>query len=152
VKFCFLSNKVITCIYISHFSFSPSPTAQYVAAIFSGRASLPSVVEQYEWLKSFESKLRDSGMYTTKYHFLGGPPQWEYCTFLAEQSGLIASLGKDYGDMKSVWTTISTSYSQELHAQYLHMLESIYDDNMVHRVLYPGAPDTYRERVYSVDR
>lgn len=36
--------------------------------------------------------------------------------------------------------------------KHLSMLESIYDDNLIYRVLYPGAPDTYRERVYSVDR
>ncbi len=120
--------------------------------MFSGRASLPSVADQYQWLMSFETQLRESGMYTTKYHFLGGPPQWEYCKFLAEQSGLIASLDYQHGSMESVKTTIATSCSQQQHALYLRMLESIYDDNMIYRVLYPGAPDTYRERVYSVDR
>eukprot|EP01032_Pedospumella_encystans_P011056 gene11056-12889_t len=126
--------------------------AQYVAAVFSGRTPLPSTDEQYQWLEAFESHLRATGMYYTKYHFLGGPPQWEYCKFLAEQSGLIAELGEKQGNMESVSTTTTKTYSQQQHAQYLHMLEAIYDDNMVHRVLYPGAPDTYRERVYSVNR
>ena len=127
-------------------------SAQYVTAVLSGRTLLPSTDEQYHWLESFQSHLRATGLYHTKYHFLGGPPQWEYCKFLAEQSGLIASPGDKQGNMESVSSKTTTSYSQQQHAQYLHMLEAIYEDNMVHRVMYPGAPDTYRERVYSVDR
>ena len=34
-----------------------------------------------------------NGVYSTKYHFLGGPPQWEYCRFLAVKSGLISDEG-----------------------------------------------------------
>ena len=127
-------------------------SAQYVAAVFFGRTLFPCTDEQYHWLESFESHLRATGMYHTKYHFLGGPPQWEYCKYLAEQSGLIATLGDKEDNRKSVSTATTTSYSQQHHAQYLHMLEAIYEDNMVHRVLYPGAPDTYRERVYLVNR
>ena len=136
--------------FLAHF-FSLS-SAQYVVTALSGRTPLPSTDKQYRWLETFESQLHATGMYNTKYHFLGGPPQWDYCRFLAEQSGLIAELGDKQGNRKSVSTTTTTSYSQQQHAQYLHMLEAIYDDNMIHRVLYPGAPDTYRERVYSVNR
>eukprot|EP01032_Pedospumella_encystans_P008530 gene8530-10115_t len=125
--------------------------AQYVAAVLSGRTPLPSTDDKYLWLETLETYLRATGMYSTKYHFLGGPPQWDYCKFLAEQSGLIAKSGDKVGIMESVSTTTTTSYSQQQHAQYLQMLETIYDDNMIHRVLYPGAPDTYRERVYTVD-
>lgn len=131
--------------------------------MFTGRTVLPSTAEQYQWLETFEHHLRATNMYQTKYHFLGGPPQWEYCTFLAEQGGLIRNdtstspdESDDSGSCSRTESTVSiipsTSFASEQHAQYLSMLESIYDDNMIYRVLYPGAPDTYRERVYSVDR
>jgi len=119
-------------------------------------------------------------VYSTKYHFLGGPPQWGYCRFLALKSGLINDVDMDMtsggvsgarikvaSDITNSITTGTTAtvtndtttsathythYTPLQHAQYLHMMESIYEDNMEHRVLYPGAPDTYRERVYKVNR
>lgn len=117
-------------------------------------------------------------MYSTKYHFLGGPPQWEYCRFLALKSGLINDVDVTSGgiggarikiasDITNSTTTGTTAivtndtttsaahythYAPLQHAQYLHMMESIYEDNMECRVLYPGAPDTYRERLYKVNR
>lgn len=98
-----------------------------------------------------------TGGYTTKYHYLGGAPQWTYCRFLAQQSGLISSTSVD-GDATGRHSTSppteppQRTYSQDAHERYLRMLEAVYEDNMAHRVLYPGAPDTYRERVYSVNR
>ncbi len=132
-----------------------------MAAVFSGRASLPSVSEQYEWLAKFEENLQLAGGKDTKYHYLGGPEQWDYCRFLAKESGLITDTNSDTdtvaetGNADSSTAIVSvpgTTHSAFQHSRYLRMLQAIYDDNMKHRVLYPGAPDTYRERVYTVDR
>lgn len=57
--------------------------------MFTGRAQLPSVPEQYAWLAAFEEQLAHNNLYNEKYHFLGGDPQWAYCRHLATASGLM---------------------------------------------------------------
>lgn len=179
-KLCLLQFCCLTC---KNGAFFRSSAAEYVAAVFTGRASLPSVSDQYAWLAAFEADLKQNGGYETKYHFLGGPPQWEYCRFLAQKSGLLGGSGSSGSDNSSgsidsgssVCATVvlvapdttmtgpnsitpttaalrTTHYSTLQHTQYLTMLETLYDDNMEHRVLYPGAQDSYRNRVYTVDR
>ncbi|XP_010533773.1 PREDICTED: flavin-containing monooxygenase FMO GS-OX-like 2 [Tarenaya hassleriana] len=60
--------------------------SKWVAAVLSGRVSLPSQDEMMEDVKAFYSELEDSGI-PKRYTHLMGDSQFEYDNWLAEQCG-----------------------------------------------------------------
>jgi hypothetical protein len=125
-------------------------TAEYVAAVFSGCAVLPNVAERFAWLAQFEAKLKQMRYFEEKYHYLGdGDDQWEYCRFLARESGLIREGQRAAGGVDN---NSCCSSSAERVSRYIRLMQEIYEDNIAHRPVYPGAPDSYRERRYYINR
>lgn len=60
--------------------------ARWLAAVFSGRLSLPPKCEQAAWLREHEERLHSLRLLDTKYHFLGGDAQFHYVRGLARAS------------------------------------------------------------------
>jgi hypothetical protein len=120
--------------------------AEYAAAVFSGRAVLPNLAQRCAWLAQFEAKLTQTRYFGEKYHYLGdGDDQWEYCRILARESGLMEERpgAEDSGSAED-------SESSRV-GRYIRLMQEIYNDNIAHRPVCPGAPDTYRKRRYRVN-
>ena len=107
--------------------------AKWIASIYSGRKVLPNVTEQIASIKDREDELLlkykgDRTKAIEKFHYLGDA-QWDYCRLLAKSSGC----------------------DNERQLLYLKTMEEVYNDNVLMRPPYPGAPDTYRNSEYFVD-
>ena len=153
--------------------------AEWVAAVFSQRCHLPSQLTQFDWLHEWERTLQKQGRYKEKYHYLGeNDDQWEYCRFLASESGLMNNTIPVVGKCISVCisymymfyysisfiydvyivhnisscttTTTDTTTTTTSWSAYIDLLQSIYDDATLHRSTEPGAPDCYRQRHYHI--
>ena len=103
--------------------------AKWVAAVFARAVALPPQTDMEKASKNREEILRLSNEFPDKFHYLGDT-QWSYFRFLCEQT---------YG-------------CRPEDDKYITTCEDIYNDNKRHFPAYPGAPDTYRKRLYSVDR
>ena len=117
---------------------------------------LPSIAQRYAWLGQFEAKLKQARYFEEKYHYLGdGDDQWEYCRFLARESGLIGEDRDAEGDGGGGDCADNRRSSRRATAEsvdsYLRLIQEIYNDNIAHRPAYPGALDCYRERRYRVN-
>ena len=70
--------------------------AQWIDAVFSGRAQLPPADEQRAWLVADEAACADRFAHESdpataaveRYHYMGGALQWTYYRFLARAAGL----------------------------------------------------------------
>lgn len=107
--------------------------AKWIASIYSGRKVLPNATDQIASLKDREDELlvKHKGDLTKaieKFHYLGDA-QWDYCRLLAKSSGC----------------------DHERQLLYLKTMEEIYNDNVLMRPPYPGAPDTFRNSEYFID-
>lgn len=140
--------------------------------MLTGKATLPSREQQESWLAQREAELRRRGQFAEKYHYLGdGSDQWDYCRWMAREAGLLsydqqvvvctdetaaqdpsvgAKLESPIADASSTTTTTTTGTCYDVN-RYISLMEGIYNDNVAHRPVYPGAPDTYRERRYHID-
>ena len=115
--------------------------ARWIEAVYSGRSVLPSREDQYKWSQQDEEACRqrfgatdaatENEESVTKYHYMGGDLQWTYCRFLARAGG-----GDDL----------------ERRLKYIDSTEQIYAYNSQYKPAYPGAPDTYRDINYWVDK
>ena len=120
--------------------------AEYVTAVLTGQVTLPELAQRYEWFDTWEKMLKAKEHYADKYHYLGdGSDQWDYCRFLARESGLIF-----YSSSSSSAHGGGGCYRANMDA-YITMLSEIYEDNIAHRPVCPGASDVYRERKYTVN-
>lgn len=99
--------------------------------------------ERRRLLHEEEDELRQKGLFEEKYHYLGGPVQWDYCRALTE---LFAPHGRE----EPPSSFMEEGESARLQA-YITMLQQIYEDNSARRPAFTGAPDTYRSRRYSID-
>lgn len=145
-EFCSSSPPLPTLAFLGlPFSVVPFPLfsiqAQYVAAIWSRRASLPSLQTQRQWLSDWEIQLKASGTFQEKYHYLGGQLQWDYL------HRLVRHVEELHGNGST--EQLFRGPLRKLHL-YLDILQAIYEDNVLHRPQYVGAPDTYRERRYRI--
>jgi len=128
------------------FSVVPFPLiyfqALFIAAVYSGKVTLPCRREQYVLLEEREDSLRTrAGLFDDKYHYLGDE-QFQYMRMLARSSGhLLPPIGSSGGDEEK---------PRQL-GRYIDLIEAIYTDNGLHKPKYVGAPDTYRNRRYRVN-
>ena len=104
--------------------------AIWMASVWSGARALPSVVDQRGWLLAYEEDLKVRGLFESKYHYLGGDLQWDYCRDIADAAGV----------------------SHPRLLMHLQTLQEIYRDVSANKPAYPGARDTYRDRQYRIDR
>ncbi len=118
------------------FSIVPFPMfylqVAWIASVYNGEITLPSISEKQQWLESFELELRQEGWFEEKYHYMGGKRQWEYDYMIIAE----AELRKRDPEI----------------LPYIRMIEAIYEDVVKHRPVYTGAADLYRERKYRIDR
>jgi hypothetical protein len=109
--------------------------------------------ERQRLLLEEEKELRQKGFFDDKYHYLGGPAQWDYCRTLTElfaPSGRAGSCVSSTTPSSSSSSSANEDESARLQA-YITMLQQIYEDNSARRPAFTGAPDTYRSRRYSID-
>lgn len=107
--------------------------ALYVAQVFKGLIHLPPAIERERLLEDREAVLKQEGHYATHYHFLGGKWQFDYIRHIIDLLDL-------------------PGCERIEHRAYLSVIEAIYFDNSAHKPPFVGAPDSYRDRVYSINR
>jgi thioredoxin reductase len=103
--------------------------ARLVAAVYSGRVILPSASERMALCEADKKARNQACLRTKDAHYLGSM-QWDYNRRLAKLAGV---------------------FDEELDAE-LRLREGIYNYSSAARPAFPGAPDVYRDRQYSVDR
>lgn len=138
------------------FSIVPSPLfnlqAKWVAAVWAGKAVLPSKADQMAWITDFEADLAEKDLLETKYHFLGGDLQWDYCRDIASEAGLETPRLQVYLQSLQGTQTLFSLLDKVLNLSVFELSRSdIYKDVSAHRPPYPGAADSYRRRQYHLD-
>eukprot|EP00608_Synchroma_pusillum_P006873 CAMPEP_0198425152 /NCGR_PEP_ID=MMETSP1452-20131203/4360_1 /TAXON_ID=1181717 /ORGANISM="Synchroma pusillum, Strain CCMP3072" /LENGTH=399 /DNA_ID=CAMNT_0044145505 /DNA_START=57 /DNA_END=1254 /DNA_ORIENTATION=+ len=98
--------------------------AQWLAAVWSGRARLPPREERAEWQLSQLGALAHP-----KLALYLGPAQWDYRRHVCGEAGVL----------------------DEARVRWIDTSQAVYNDAGAARKGWPGAPDTYRAREYSVD-
>eukprot|EP01039_Chlorochromonas_danica_P007363 gene7363-8145_t len=107
--------------------------ALYIAHVFKGEIHLPPAIERERLLDDWETVLKQEGHYASHYHFLGGKWQFDYIRRIVDLLAL-------------------PQHELTEHQAYLSMVEAIYFDNSAHKPPFVGAPDSYRDRLYNVNR
>lgn len=136
------------------FSIVPFPLfyfqALYLASVYSGKATLPTIDQQYDWLATFESNVRIAGQESDRrYHYLG-PAQWGYLRRLGTLAGAL-SQGTEPDDGAA---DCPVAPERRRLGRYLSIVQAIYEDCLRHRAATLQAVngvDSYRERWYRVD-
>ena len=104
--------------------------ALWIAAVLQGSLTLQSIDAIEDAMTTQEDYLKRAGLYEGKYRYMGVEP-FEYMKTLVKEAGL--------------------KYAAH-QMRYIDMLQGIYSHVSEHGPRYVGAPDTYRNTRYIVDR
>lgn len=140
--------------------------ANAVAAVLSGRVSLPRREDRELWLSDEDTALRERGVDPSSrgVHVLGAR-QWAYWQRLLDIAGgrgLMTQAPKhdairkngllsEYSAAAAAATTGYDDGDAEDFYASLTMRQAIYEDAGRSRPTFPGGPDDYRRRLYHVD-
>ncbi len=133
--------------------------ALYLSLVYSDIITLPSKEKQYEQLRQYEDQLRQEELSKYQinpssditeyehYHQLG-MKQFDYYRDLVKSchESLINTFFKD----KKETCVVDDFLAHQL--RYIEMMEEIYVNNSAHRPKFVGGPDSYRERLFRVER
>jgi hypothetical protein len=150
----------------SSFTVSP-PQSTLLAKVWSGEAPpQPPLEDRFAWVEELYASQGDA----KNTHHLG-EKQWDYCLNLLKQAGIdpastpVSSLGEtsrlkngsgsgestnevENGEMGTSEGNDKPNAGTLEH--FIARSKAIYDDSSKARPAFPGAPDTYRQRRYTV--